>query len=389
MTTLFKKLFIKNYKDVDNPAVRANYGKSAGILGIVSNAFLFIIKILAGIFSGSVAVIADAINNLSDFVTSIITLVGFKLSSMPADKEHPYGHARIEYVTALIVSIVILVIGVEVGKAGFEKIIDGSKTNFEIWTCLVLGLALIIKLCLSIIFKGLGKSISSKALLAMSDDSRNDTISTLIILASAIISMVFDLPIDGYLSILVALFIIISAFSLIKSTIDPLLGTSPDKEFIDKIEKEILNFEGIMGIHDLVIHNYGPLKTFATVHIEVDSKVDVMLSHELSDNIERYFQKSLNIFLVCHLDPIATDDEETNMLKERITTCLTNFDNNLKLHDFRVVHGIEHSNVIFDVVLSFNAKYNENDVKQIVNNELDTFDKKYYAVIEFDRDFNE
>lgn len=387
MSKLFKKLFIKNYQDVKNPIVRASYGKSAGILGIIANVFLFVIKLFAGIITGSIAIIADAINNLTDFLTSIITLVGFKLSNAPADKEHPFGHARIEYITALIVSIFILTIGIEVGRTGIDKIINGSSTTFTITACIILAVSILTKLLLSIIFKDLGKSINSEALFAMSQDSRNDTISTFIILASAIVSMKFNIYIDGFLSVAIAILIIISAISLIKSTISPLLGEPPKKEFIQEIEKKILSYDGIMGIHDLVVHNYGPLKTFATVHIEVDAKVDVMISHELSDNIERDLSKELNIFLVCHLDPIVTDDEETNMLKERITKLLISFDNRLNLHDFRLVHGVNHNNIIFDVLIPYDTKYDEDSIKYLVDEELKKFNKKYFAVIEFDRSF--
>lgn len=387
MSKLFKKLFIKNYQDVDNPNVRASYGKSAGILGIIANVFLFAIKLFAGIITGSIAIIADAINNLTDFLTSIITLVGFKLSNAPADKEHPFGHARIEYITALLVSIFILTIGIEVGRTGIDKIINGSNTTFTITACIILAVSILTKLLLSIIFKDLGKSINSEALFAMSQDSRNDTISTFIILLSAIVSMKFNIYIDGYLSVAIAILIIISAISLIKSTISPLLGEPPKKEFIQQIEKKILSYDGIMGIHDLVVHNYGPLKTFATVHIEVDAKVDVMISHELSDNIERDFSKELNVFLVCHLDPIVTDDEETNMLKERITKLLIGFDNRLNLHDFRLVHGVNHSNIIFDVLIPYDTKYDEESIKYLVDEELKKYNKKYFAVIEFDRSF--
>ena len=224
MSKLFKKLFIKNYQDVENPKVRACYGKSAGILGIIANVFLFAIKLFAGIITGSIAIIADAINNLTDFLTSIITLVGFKLSNAPADKEHPFGHARIEYITALLVSIFILTIGIEVGRTGIDKIMNGSDTTFTITACIILGVSILTKLLLSIIFKDLGKSINSDALNAMSQDSRNDTISTFIILVSAIISMIFNIYIDGYLSVVIAILIIISAISLIKSTISPLLS---------------------------------------------------------------------------------------------------------------------------------------------------------------------
>ena len=388
MTKLFKKLFIKDYQNTEDPKVRARYGVSAGILGIVSNVILFIGKLFAGLISGSVAIVADAINNLSDSMTSIITLLGFKLSNRPADKEHPFGHARFEYITALIVAFIILTIGVEVGRAGIEKIISGESTAFSIITCVILGVAILVKLCLSFIYNGLGKSINSTALIAMSKDSRNDTISTSIVLASSIVTLAFGISLDGYLAILVALFIIISAIGLIKETIDPLLGKPPEKEQVKEIEEKLKSYNGVLGIHDLVVHSYGPLQTFATVHIEVDSAVDVMISHDLLDNIERDFAKDLNVHLTCHLEPLAINDPETNQLKQGIHDIIKGLDENLNTHDFRVVQGVSHTNVIFDVVIPYGVKYTEQDIKALVENYLKTYEKTYYAVIEFDRDFN-
>lgn len=389
MSELFKKLFIKNYKDTTNPEVRTKYGTASGILGICANALLFGLKLFAGILSFSIAVIADAINNLSDFLTSVITLIGFRLSSRPADKEHPYGHARIEYVTALVVAFLILMIGIETARGSIDKIISATPTDFSIITCIILGASILVKLMLSRIFHTLGNDINSEALHAMSTDSRNDVISTFVVLICAIIGMTTNISLDGYLGIAVSLFVIYSAINLIKETINPLLGVPPERDFVEKIEKKLKSYDGILDIHDLVVHNYGPTKTFATVHIEVDSKVDIMTSHDLSDNIERDFYKEMGIILVCHLDPVVTGDEETNMLKNDLISVLKNLDTNLSLHDFRVVKGFTHTNVIFDVVMPFDASYSQEQVKEIVNKKLQTYEKKYYAVIEFDTNFND
>ena len=389
MSKLFKKLFIKNYQDTANPTVRASYGTAAGVLGILANIVLFACKLVIGILSGSVAVVADAINNLTDFMTSIVTLIGFRLSSRPADKEHPYGHSRIEHVTALIVAFIILYIGIEVGRTSIDKIINFSPTDFSYLTIAVLAFAIIVKLALSFIFKDLGKSINSDALFAMSTDSRNDVISTSVVLLSAIIAMITDLSLDGYLGVLVAVFIIVSSIKLIKETIDPLLGTPPEKDLVIKVEEKIKSYPQILGIHDLVIHKYGPLKTFASVHIEVSSTDDIMDSHDLADNVERDFFNELGISLVCHLDPIAINDPETTAMKEHVYETLRKLDKNLSMHDFRVVHGKNHTNLIFDVVLPFDVKYTELDIKNLIREDLKNFDKQYYAVIEFDRDFNQ
>ncbi len=388
MTNLFKKLFIKDYQNVTDPTVRRRYGTASGILGIVANALLFSLKLFAGIISGSIAVIADAINNLSDFMTSFITLIGFRISGRPADKEHPYGHARIEYITGLIVAFFVLFIGIETGRASIDKIVSGAETDFALLTCIILGAGIIVKLLLSRIFKGLGDSIDSDALRAMSTDSRNDVVSTLVVLVCAIIGMTTGLSLDGYLGILVSVFVIYSAINLIRETINPLVGMPPEKEFVQKIENKLKSYDGILDIHDLVVHNYGPTKTFATVHIEVDSSVDIMESHDLSDNIERDFMKELGILLVCHLDPVAVNDPETKFLKDELSATLKSVNPELSLHDFRVVCGISHTNVIFDVVLPFGIECEESEIKKAVYEKLADYDKKYYAVIEFDRNYN-
>lgn len=388
MTNLFKKFFIKNYENTTDPKVRTAYGTAAGILGISANALLFGFKLFAGLVSGSIAVIADAINNLSDFMTSLITLAGFRISGRPADKEHPYGHARIEYITGLIVAFVILFIGIETGRAAIDKITQGSPTDFTLITCIILAVSIIVKLCLSRVFKGLANSINSDALHAMSTDSRNDVISTLVVLICAIVGIYTNLSLDGYLGILVSLFVMYSAINLIRETINPLVGMPPDAEYIKKIEDKLMSYDGLLDIHDLIVHNYGPTKTFATVHIEVDSSVDIMESHDLADNIERDFMKEMGIILVCHLDPVIVNDPETNCLKEELSTLLKGIDERLTLHDFRIVKGITHTNVIFDVVLPFDSKYSEEDIKNTVTEMLSARETQYYAVIEFDRSYN-
>ena len=388
MSELFKRLFIKDYKDVTNPTVRERYGTSAGILGIIGNVILFCAKLVAGLLSMSIAVVADAINNLTDFMTSIITLVGFKLSGRPADKEHPYGHSRIEYVSGFIIAFVILFLGIEIGRNAVDKIINSAPTDFSIITCIILALSIIIKLCLSVIFKGLAKSINSDTLKAMSTDSRNDVISTSVVLISAILALTLKISIDGYLGVLVALFIVYSAIKLIKETIDTLIGTPPEKEFVDEVVSKLKSYQGVLDIHDLVIHNYGPLKTFASVHIEVDAREDIMISHELADTIERDFIKNMNVLLVCHLDPVAIGDPEVERLRNLLTDTLKTLDERLSLHDLRIVHAISFSNVIFDVVLPFDRNYTDQDVKTAVATTLKTLEKPYFAVIEFDTNYS-
>ncbi len=389
MTELIKKLFIKNYKNLSDPKVRVSYGVTAGLFGIIFNLLLFVAKLIAGILSLSIAVIADAVNNLSDFMTSIVTIVGFKLSGQPADKEHPYGHARFEYITGLIVACIIFFIGIETGRSALEKVISGSPSEFSVITCIILGCAVLVKIFLSFVFKGLGKSINSDAIIAMSKDSRNDAISTSVVLVCSLVGMMTSLKIDGYLGIAVSIFVLISAIKLIGETINPLLGSAPDKDLIENIERKLKSYPDVLDIHDLIVHNYGPTKTFATVHIEVDAKVDIMISHDLSDNIERDFAKDMGLSLVCHLDPVKVDDQETNMLKTALTEVITEEYPFVNLHDFRIVSGNTHTNVIFDVVIPFDAPKDicEN-IRNLVDIKLSSFEKVYYAVIEFDRCLN-
>ncbi len=389
MITLFKRLFIKNYKDVQNPVVRTSYGVVAGVVGIIANAILFALKLIVGILSGSVAVIADAINNMSDFMTSIITIIGFKFSSKPADKEHPYGHQRIEHVISLIIACIVMFIGFEAGRGAIDKIISASPTVFTLFSCIVLGVSILIKAFLAVLFHSLAKAIDSDALKAMSADSRNDAISTTVVLICAIIAMLWGVQLDGYLGVLVAVLVMVSAVKLVKETIDPLIGISPDKEFIDQIKNTVKSYEGVLDIHDLIVHNYGPNKTFASVHIEVDSKVDVMISHDLADNIERDFIKNKNLFLVCHLDPVDVNNTETKELKEQITSALSAFNPPIPIHDFRVVKGHTHTNVIFDAVIPFGRHDLEEKVRKAVDVLLSKQSGNFYAVIEFEHDFNQ
>ncbi len=389
MNKIIKKLFIKNYNDVQNPVVRTAYGVVAGAVGIIANVILFALKLFVGILSGSVAVIADAINNMLDFLTSIITIIGFKFSSKPADKEHPYGHQRIEHVISLIIACVVMFIGFEAGKGALDKVLSASPTDFSTLTCIVLGASILIKILLAFMFNSFAKDIDSDALKAMSADSRNDAISTTVVLFCAIAGIIWGVQLDGYLGILVSLLVMISAIKLIKETIDPLIGIAPDKEFVQNIKNKLKSYDGILDIHDLIVHNYGPNKTFASVHIEVDSSVDVMISHDLADNIERDFMKELNVFLVCHLDPVDVNNIETQELKEKIKQLLLTFDPPISIHDFRVVKGHTHTNIIFDAVVPFGRHDLEQGIIQAVNNELGKCDKKYYAVIEFEHDFNQ
>lgn len=383
---LFKK-FVKNYEDVKNPQVRDSYGKLAGIVGIISNAVLCLMKIIIGWISGSIAIIADAINNLADASSSVITLVGFKLASAPEDEEHPYGHARIEYLAGMAVSVIIILVGVELGKSSFDKILHPAPLEFSWAIVIVLLLAIAIKIWQSLFNISAGKKINSLALIATGTDSRNDVISTSVVLLGVLAGYFFDVHIDGYLGLAVAIFILWSGISLVKETISPLLGEAPDPDLVNLIEESAMNFEGVLGIHDLVVHNYGPGKIFASIHIEVDSSVDVMISHDLIDNIEKQLSKDLNILLTAHMDPVNTQDPNREPLCRLIESTLRETDGALSFHDLRIVPGATHTNVIFDVVISPEYREKQDEIKAALEQSISRFNPKFCSVIEFDTSY--
>jgi cation diffusion facilitator family transporter len=385
MIKLIKKVFIKDYQDTGNSTVRFKYGIVAGAFGIITNLISAIIKIVIGLISGSIAIIGDAMNNLSDTASSATTLAGFKIASKPADKDHPYGHARFEYVASLIIATVMLIVGVLVAKSSIEKIITPAEMSIDYITYIVLGFSILLKLSQMAVYISFGKSINSDTLKAAGIDSRNDIISTIAIIISAIVFSTTKVNIDGYTGVLVALFIITSSAFLLKDSINPLLGQKPDKALVKKIRTKLLSYEGVEGIHDLIIHDYGINNTFVVVHVEVLSTSSFVDSHDLIDRIEREFDEELGIHLVVHLDPIITDDEEVVAHRERCLNILKNINSELTLHDFRMVKGPTHTNIIFDAVVPFECKLDKNSLTEILKKEYADEETKYFFVIEIDR----
>ena len=383
---LFRK-FIKNYEQVADPAVRDAYGKLAGIVGILSNSLLCVMKMLIGFLSGSIAIVADAVNNLADASSSLITLVGFKLASMPEDDEHPYGHARMEYLAGMAVSVMIIIVGVELGKSSIEKILHPSPLEFSWTVVIVLLLAIAIKVWQSLFNISAGKKINSLALIATGTDSRNDVISTSVVLAGVLMGHFLNVQIDGYLGLAVALFILWSGISLVKETVSPLLGEAPDPDLVNNIEKQTMNFDGVLGIHDLVVHNYGPGKIFASVHIEVDSDVDVMLSHDLVDNIEKQISHDLHLLLTAHMDPVNTHDPNREPLSNIIKEAISEIPGVLSFHDLRIVPGSTHTNVIFDVVVSSECKESPEKIRQILQERISGYNPAFCSVVEIDNSY--
>ncbi|MCQ2409781.1 MAG: cation diffusion facilitator family transporter [Clostridia bacterium] len=381
-----RKLFIKNYEDTKNPAVRYKHGLVAGIFGIISNVILCVFKLIVGIIGNSITVIADAINNLSDAGSSAVTVFGFKLSSLPADSEHPFGHARYEYISGLVVSVIILVIGVLLMKSSIEKCITPEEVSCSVFTYIVLGAAILMKLFQMMLYLNFSKAIDSGALKASAMDSRNDIIATTAVLISTIIIDTTGVNIDAYMGIAVSLFIIVSAVMLIKESMSPILGEKPDKELVEKLTDKIKSYDGVLGIHDLVIHSYGQTKCFALCHVEVDASVNILISHDIIDNIEHDVFNELGIILNIHLDPVDLQDEEMLTLKKIAESVLEKEAPALSLHDFRIVKGDTHTNILFDIVLPFGDK---TDIKEVENKMEEEFrkinDTTYFFVVDVDR----
>lgn len=387
MTNLLIKIFLSKYKTATNSKLREQYGKFASIAGIVSNFFLFIIKITVGLLFNSISIVADAVNNLSDSGSSLVALMGFKISAKPADEKHPYGHARMEYISGLIVSLIVLFLGLQLIKGSIDKIISPEHTEFSLLSVAVLVVAILIKLWQCLFYRKISNIIHSSTLLATSIDSRNDIIATSGVLISTFLSYFTGFNFDGYMGTIVAIIIIISGIKLVMDTTSPLLGMAPSKEFVDSIYAKILSYEHIIGLHDLTVHSYGNNQYFASVHCEVAAEQDIMISHDIIDNIERDFLKELGVKLVIHLDPVVTCDEKTNLIKSKILNSINEISPDISLHDFRAVWGVSHSNFIFDVVVPFGFTICDDELKSQIENKVNQINSDYYAIVTIDHDY--
>ena len=379
-----KKLLIKDYESTGKPEVRTRYGVTAGVFGICSNAVICALKLVVGFLSGSVTVIADAVNNLSDAGSSAVTVAGFKLASRPADREHPYGHARYEYIGALVVAVIILIVGVLLCKSSVEKIVTPEEVSVDVWTYVVLAASIVMKLVQMWLYLDFAKSISSGALKAAAADSRNDVIATGAVLVAAIIMDVAGVNVDAYFGLAVSLFIVVSSFKYILEAANPLIGTRPPEEVVETLKDTVLSYDGVIGMHDLAVHSYGEGRYFAVAHLEVPAKDDLMFAHELADNIERDVRDKLGIQLTLHIDPIDNEDEETLAIKERCMKVVRSFGEGFSLHDFRLVKGMEHTNILFDVEVPFEHKIALSDVEKKLEEEFAGEEMKYYFVLSRD-----
>lgn len=386
-----RKLLIKEYQDTKNPKVRFRYGLVAGIFGIISNALLCVFKLIVGIIGNSITIVADAINNLSDAGSIVVTLVGFKLSATPPDNDHPFGHARYEYITSLLVSVTVLFIGILLLKSSIEKCITPEAVSVNVYTYVVLGAAIAMKLVQMLIYLDFSKAINSGALKASAADSRNDVLATVAVLISTIVIDVAgdkispNVSVDGIMGIAVSAFIIVSSILLVKESISPILGEKPPKELVDKITAKILSYDGVIGVHDLVVHSYGENHCFVVAHVEVPQDVEITKSHDVIDNIEHDFWNEMHVRITIHMDPVDTKNEKLAELKLRAQNALANLDEGLSLHDFRIVSGQTHTNMLFDVVIPYDSKLSLDDVKNAMKREFANDPIKYFFVIDVDR----
>lgn len=387
MTNFLINRFIQKNNNPASPESRAAYGKLAGTVGIFCNMILFTAKITAGLFSSSVSITADAVNNLSDASSSIISLFGFKLACRPADEEHPYGHGRYEYLAGLMVAFIIMVIGAELLRNSVMKIIHPTVVEFSWLSVGVLSFSILLKLWMMIFNNKVGRIINSKTLFAAAADSRNDVITTAAVLIAALLSRFTTLELDGIMGVLVALFILYSGFGLVRDTLDPMLGKAPDEELVNAIREKILSYSGVLGTHDLMVHDYGPGRQFASVHVEMAAEDDPLVSHEIIDSIERDFLKNDGLHMIVHYDPISTKDSLVTELREWISEQIKFLDARLSIHDLRIVKGKNRMNVIFDCVVPNDMQIGEKEIKCFVNNIISEKYPEYTAVITIDRSY--
>jgi len=385
MYQMILRLFVKGYPHTDDPSVRAACGKFSGIAGIFCNLLLFAAKLIIGVISGSVSITADAVNNLSDASGSLVTLLGFRLASRPADEEHPYGHARMEYFSGLILAALILVIGVELLKSSVQKILHPEPVAVSAALVIILVLSILMKLLLAAFNIRLGREIRSKTVEASGMDSRNDVIATAAVLLSCLIGYWANVQIDGWIGAAVALFILWSGIQIARETINPLLGAAPDETLVEKISSDLLAHPTVLGVHDVMIHDYGPGRQFATAHAEIDSRTDVLVAHELIDQLERDCMKNHHVLLTIHYDPIVTDDALLNRMKEKVQLVATGIDPRLSVHDFRMVAGQRHTNLIFDLATPYELHSMHMELKETITAGVQSEENmEYHVIINFD-----
>lgn len=387
MVALLAKLFIKNNQDIKNPGVRQAYGVLCGALGIGLNLLLFAGKFTAGFLSHSIAVTADAFNNLSDAGSSIITLIGFRMAGQKPDPDHPFGHGRIEYISGLLVAVIILLMGFELLQSSAAKILHPEDLTFSPVVLIILAASILVKCYMYLYNRRLGKKLESTAMLATAADSLSDTLATVLVLASTLTAHFTSLSIDGWCGVLVGLFICWTGFNAAKDTISPLLGQAPDREFVRQVNEIVMSHEDVLGIHDLIVHNYGPGRILISLHAEVPADGNILTLHDMIDRIEHQLRDTLDCHAVIHMDPVCVNDEETNRLKSMVKAYLEEISPRLTMHDFRIVAGPTHTNLIFDVAAPYDFPLQDDELVQAVSQRIQQENPHFCAVIEVDKQY--
>lgn len=385
MTDLLTKIFIKNPDNINNPSVRKSYGTMAGAVGILCNIVLFAIKALAGIITGSISIIADALNNLSDAGSSIVTLIGFRMAGKPADNDHPFGHGRIEYIAGLIVSALILLMGFELLKSSVDKILHPTALEFSNISFIILIVSICVKLWMGLFNRKIGKKLNASAMIATSADSFNDCIATFAVLIGFLIFRFANLNIDGYMGVAVALFVMWAGYNTAKDTIEPLLGLAPDPEFVMNIKNCVLSRKEILGIHDMHVHDYGPGRIYVSMHAEIPSNMEVLKAHDIIDSAEDEVASKFNCEVSIHMDPIDVDNPFANELKLKLMDILNTIDPTLSFHDFRITNGPMRTNIIFDLLVPFDCYYDDITLRKMIREKFSEINSNYFCVIHIDK----
>ena len=387
MTELLSRLFVKNHKDATSPAVRTAYGTMVSITGIILNLILFASKFIVGTLFGAISIVGDAVNNLSDAGTQIISLISFRIAAKPADREHPFGHARIEYVTSMIVSFLVMLVGFELFKSSVAQIFSPELPDSSPIAIIVLIGSMLCKLWLGLFNRTIGKRIDSSVMRATAADSLSDVFATGAVLVATVLPMIFTNMTwnpDAYMGVIVAVLIIVAGFRILNESKNAILGEAPSEEIVKQITDVVDKYEGALGIHDMVVHNYGPGRIIASLHIEVDGSVDVFETHDMIDTIEKELREECGIQATIHMDPIVTDDEQVNALRHKTAEAVKKVHPEMQIHDFRFVAGATHTNLIFDVVVPFEVKMSEADVKAAVAEKVKEIDETYCVVLNID-----
>lgn len=387
MVNLLIKTFVKDYENVTDNQVRGRYGMLSSFVGIFCNILICSAKFIIGSLVHSISIISDGFNNLSDCASCIVTMFGYKMASKPADKDHPFGHGRMEYLTSLIIAAVIVLVGGELLKTSVTKIIHPTEVKFTVVAVVVLVLSIAIKIWMGYFNNKLGRRINSSVMLATAKDSFSDVAATSATLIALFASIWTDLPIDGVMGVIVSVIILIAGFGIIRETVDQLLGKPADEELVEQLKKMVKDNNVSLGMHDLIIHSYGPGNLIGSVHVEVDAKGDILSIHDAIDELEREIYEKLQIQMTIHMDPVETDNEVLITYRTRMNTLIKNINSKLSMHDFRMVTGPTHTNLIFDVVIPYDEKCDENEIRESIRKELSKEDSTFYAVITFDKSF--